>query len=214
MVDDFVSGRKDYRNDSDDTTPMSNGESMPEEAPLANDRKDWNPVQANFPVEDEKYPFLDSVTTMRAVKGYVHDENLLPTTTYSFLASTHAGVWTTTLVNIFVFALQFSSYIAVTVSVIDWKAETNKCNFPANVTSAVRATQMLSMIYSILVQDGIVKALYTFRNGYDEQAMIHSFPDVGGKQIKTRWYVALLIILSMGVYGQVVTFIMIMVSVP
>ena len=54
----------------------------------------WTPPQANYPLEDdeERYPFLNSIVAMRTIKGYVHDENLLPTTTYSFIATTHAGI--------------------------------------------------------------------------------------------------------------------------
>jgi hypothetical protein len=188
------------------------GESLspPEEA---RPDPDWTPAQANLPEEDETYPFLDSLVTMRKIKGYVNDENLMPTTTYSLFASTW-GVWSTKGVNLFVFTLQFVSYLAVTVSVIDASKPTNKCNFPANVTSPVRASQLISMMYSILVQDGIVRSLYTLRNGYDEAAMRASFPLCGRKNeyIKMRWYMSLSLIFFMGVYAQFLTFVMIMQS--
>jgi len=116
-------------------------------------------------------------------------------------------------VNVFVFALQFFSYVAVTVSVIDFSKTFNQCNFPPNVSSAVRATQLLSMTYSILVQDNIVSALYTFRNGYNQEAMKQSFPDCGDERhIKIKWYVALMVILLMGLFSEALTFILIMQS--
>jgi hypothetical protein len=95
----------------------------------------------------------------------------------------------TNWVNLFVFTLQFASYFAVSVSVIEVSSSTNPCNFPANVTSPVRATQLLSMMYSILVQDSIVKSLYTIRNGYDEAELRRCFPDCAQKRLKIRWII-------------------------
>lgn len=174
----------------------------------------WTPAQANFPHEDETYPFLDSIDSMRTIKGYVHDENLLPCTTYSFIASCKwRGVWTVKLVNVFVFTLQFCSYLAVIFSIVDWDTPDNRLGFPANVTGPVRASQLLSMLYSILVQDNIVNVLYVFRNGYNEQAMKESFPDCGDDNyLKIRWYLSMWLILLMGMLAQSLTFIMIMQS--
>lgn len=194
------------------TMSKEKGQSSPPEE--SRPEKTWTPAQANFPEEDETYPFLDSIVTMRKVKSYTNDENLLPTTTYSFIASTRAAIWSTKLVNLFVFTLQFASYIAVSVSVIDWSKPSNKCKFPANVTSAVRATQLLSMMYSILVQKGIITSLFAIRNGYNEAAMMECFPECGQnpKRVKFRWCVSLGLIFLMGLYAQLLTFIMIMQS--
>ncbi|CAB9518654.1 expressed unknown protein [Seminavis robusta] len=189
--------------------PVTPRETINEE----NDR-DWTPVQANFPLEeDEAYPFLDSITAMRAIKGYVHDENLIPTTTYSFLVSTSLGNMTN-IVNALVLTLQVASYIAVSVSVLDFRNddEYNPFKFPPNVTSSVRATQLLSLVYSILVQESIVNALYTFRNGFDEEELRRSFPECATHGLKARWYICLCFILTMGCYAQFLTFVMIMQS--
>ena len=175
----------------------------------------WTPAQANFPI-DETYPFLDSVVTMRAIKGYVHDENLLPCTTYSFIASTSSNwsrLWTVKLVNLFVFTLQFFSYLAVIASITDTSRPSNIYHFPANVSGPVRASQLLSLMYSILVQDNMINALYAIRNGYNEQAMKESFPDCGeGMDLKIRWFICLSVIFLMGLLAEGLTFIMIMQS--
>ena len=55
----------------------------------------------------------------------------------------------------------------------------NIYNYPANVTGPVRASQLLSLMYSILVQDNLIGSLYTVRNGYNHAAMQESFPDCG-----------------------------------
>ena len=41
-------------------------------------RRSYKVDEFNHTMEEETYPFLESITTMRAIKGYVHDENLLP----------------------------------------------------------------------------------------------------------------------------------------
>mmetsp|Transcript_5910 Transcript_5910/g.14567 ORF Transcript_5910/g.14567 Transcript_5910/m.14567 type:complete len:297 (+) Transcript_5910:1767-2657(+) len=176
-------------------------------------RKNWNPPEAYFPDDstDETYPFLDSIVTMRKVKGYTNGENLVPTTTYSFIVSTQLGR-ATNLVNLIVFLLQFFSYVAVVASVIDFDSTYNPFKFPANVEGAVRASQFMSMIYSITVQKGMIAALYTFRNGYDETELRRSFPNCAKSpmNLKIRWYIAMSVILGFGLVAQFLTFILIM----
>lgn len=174
--------------------------------------KKWTPAQANYPEDDETYPFLDSITTMRAIKGYVHDENLMPTTTYSFLVSNRMGS-VTNAINAAVLIVQVASYTAVVASVIDFESENNPFRFPANVTSPVRASQLLSLVYSILVQESIVRSLYTFRNGFDEAELRRAFPRCSeGRGLKVRWYVCLIFLLCLGIFAQSITFVMIMQS--
>ena len=181
-----------------------------EQAPASN----WTPAKANYPEEDETYPFLESITTMRTIKGYVNDENLVPATTYSFIVTSSMKDPWPNLVNVVVFLLQFASYLAVTVSIIDPSDSSNPFNLPANVTPAVRGTQLLSIIYSILVQQGIIKALYTLRNGFDEAELRKCFPHCArsSKELKVRWHLTLFLIGSMGCYAQFLTFTMIMQS--
>jgi hypothetical protein len=85
-------------------------------------RKGWIPSEAYFPDDntEETYPFLESIVTMRKIKSYTNGENLVPTTTYSFIVSTQLGR-ATNLVNLFVFLLQTCSYVAVVTSVIDFE---------------------------------------------------------------------------------------------
>ena len=85
-------------------------------------RKKWIPPEAYFPDDstEETYPFLDSIVTMRKVKSYTNGENLVPTTTYSFIVSTQLGR-ATNVVNLSVFLLQFFSYVAVVASIIDFE---------------------------------------------------------------------------------------------
>lgn len=146
--------------------------------------------------------------------GYVNGENLVPTTTYSFIVSTSGRAPTLNLVNLVVFVLQMASFVAVITSIFDFDNVYNPCQIPANVESSVRASQFLSLVYSICVQGGVISSLYTFRNGYDEEMLRKSFPDCAKHPIalRIRWYIAVGLILFMGLVAQGLTFVLIMQS--
>jgi len=67
-------------------------------------------------------------------------------------------------------------------------------------------------VYSICVQGGTISALYTFRNGYDEEMLRKSFPDCAQNGLKARWYISMGLILSLGLLAQLLTFALIMQS--
>lgn len=156
----------------------------PAKAAVAVDYKmnDWSPPEAHFPVDQEVHPLLGSIVAMRKVKAYTNGKNLMPTTTYSLIATTTAGK-TTNLVNFLVLALQIGSYAAVVVGSFDFEDKTNPFKFPANVSKGVRASQFMSLVYSICVQGGLISALYTFRNGYDEEEMKRSVSYQGNTRL-------------------------------
>ena len=107
----------------------------------------WTPPEAHFEDDtmNDRYPLIKSVVGMRKIKGYVNGDNLMPTTTYSFIVSTNFRP-NTVAVNIFVFFLQVFSYAAVVLNTFDFSSTGNPFQFPANVEGGVRASQLLSLI--------------------------------------------------------------------
>jgi hypothetical protein len=176
----------------------------------------WTPAQANFPRDDveERFPLLNSIVGMRTVKGYVNGENLVPMTTYSFVVTTSGQRPFINMVNFLVFVLQMASFVAVIASTFDFSDVNNPAQIPANVESSVRASQFLSLVYSICVQGGIISTLYTFRNGFDEDMLRKSFPDcaVNVIALRLRWYISMGLILAIGLLAQALTFVLIMQS--
>ncbi|KAL3916772.1 MAG: hypothetical protein SGILL_005029 [Bacillariaceae sp.] len=175
----------------------------------------WKPPEAHFPDDtiDDTYPLLDSIVAMRKVKGYVNGDNLMPTTTYSFIVSTNFRP-NLVAVNLFVFFLQVFSYAAVVLNTFDFSSTSNPFQFPANVEGGRLTTFVSTFPDSICVQDGLINSLYTFRNGYDEPEIRRSFPDCAksGLGLKIRWFIALGIILGFGLFAQFLTFVLIMQS--
>ncbi|CAB9513232.1 expressed unknown protein [Seminavis robusta] len=159
-------------------------------------------------------PFLYNRVTMRALKDYMMDEDLLPDDTFSFLVTSKVQA-TPFILATLVFVFKFSIYAVTSLDVAGFDNPSNPFNIPASVSGAVRVSQLLSLLLSIFNFEDITHSLRIMRNGWSYEILRKEFPDVAHESnlaLAARWYFSLLLRMSGGVFGLMLTFVLIMQS--
>jgi hypothetical protein len=135
-------------------------------------------------------------------------ERSLPMDTFSFIII--SGPFSLSfLIAIIVFSFQIAIFSLVSVDVIDLSNSRNPFNFPPNVESTVRATQVLAIIIAIVTQDDVKKVILILRDGYTADVIQGAF---GPDATKFKWILSLVLRAAEGLVGLFVTFMLIMQS--
>jgi hypothetical protein len=135
-------------------------------------------------------------------------ERCLPRDTFSFLVYTRRSSLPSLLAAL-VFCIQTAIFSLVSVDVIDMSNPRNPLNFPPNVESTVRTTEVLAIIIAIITQDDVKKVIHILRDGYDENSFHRAF---GCEASRCKWLFSIVLRGSEGLLGLFVTFMLIMQS--
>jgi len=128
--------------------------------------------------------------------------------TFSFLIYTRCWSGPSLLAALVIF-LQTAIFSLVLADVIDPSNTGNPFNFPPNVESTVRATEVLAILVAIITQDDVRKAINLLRDGYDEGVFRGTF---GHDVSKSKWVLSIVLRGCEGLLGLFVTFMLIMQS--
>ncbi len=149
--------------------------------------------------------YSDETTITQSTSARDFTERTLPEDTFSFLIYT--DVFSSCfLLGIMVFLFQTSIYAVLLFDIIVSGSENNRFNFPINVDKPVRIAEVLAILISIITQQDVRKAIYLYRDGFDESGLTLVFK--GATLFK--WCVSIVLRASEGLMGLFITFLLIM----
>jgi len=155
----------------------------------------------------------DDTTMTQSTSERDMAERELPQDTFSFLIYTNVCS-PCFLCGIMVFLFQMGIYVVLANDIIDCridgkfncKMKKNPVGFPTNVSDAVRISEVLALIISIIGQQDVRKAICLYRDGFDKDNLTKVFKGA------TLWKWTLSIVLRAleGLLGLTLTFLLIM----
>lgn len=132
-------------------------------------------------------------------------EKLLPEDTFSFLVFARVGS-PTFWYGLGVFIFQMTLLSLLTSDSVDSSDFSNPVGIPADVNPAVRISQFLAMVVTVVSQQDVVESLNVLYKGYNESKLLEEF----GLVSYNRWVLSASLRLLEGMFSIAVTFILIM----
>ena len=155
----------------------------------------------------------DDTTMTQSTSERDMAERELPQDTFSFLIYTN--VYSPCfLCGIMVFLFQMGIYVVLANDIIDCridgkfncKMKKNPVGFPTNVSDAVRISEVLAIIISIIGQQDVRKAICLYRDGFDKDNLTKVFEGA----TFWKWTLSIALRASEGLLGLTLTFLLIM----